>query len=754
MELATTGESGLKNIYRITTLALGLLCLTASIWLTAPVHASDASRERPRIGLVLGGGGARGAAHVGVLKVLEAQRIPIDYVVGTSMGSIVAGLYASGMSVSDIEKEMLSLDWNDLFDDSPTRADRSFRRKRDDDLYAFKARVGYNDSGLQIPLAYIRGQKFDLELNRLTLPVFETSNFDDLPIPFRAVATDLETGKEVVLARGSLPRSIRASMAVPAAFDPVEIDGRLLIDGGIANNVPVSAARELGADVFIVVDVGSGLFSREEIKSALDVSGQLTNYLFSLNTETQLASLGEDDVLIKPPLGDIGGGDFGRIAEAIPTGEEGANEVLASLQRYSLDAEEYAAHRATQRRRVPPPLTIDFVRIDNQSRLADDVIRERITARPGQPLDIEKLKQDIGHVYGLEIFETVRYKLVQENEQTGLVITARGKHWGPGYIQFGMSTSNDFEGDASYSLGVVYTRTEINELNGEWRSAVQLGEEPAATMELHQPLDPLSRYFVAGKIGVISKNINVFNDDADKVARYYTTLAGIELSIGREFGTWGEGRLGYRRGTGEAEVKTGSPSFPDLDADRGELFIRLSDDRLDNLYFPRDGHFGKLEYIAARETFGANQDYQQWVGAYSHAFSWGQNTVIGALALALTEDDDAPLESLFQLGGLFRLSGLQNDQLSGQRLAQVNLIYMRQLSADGFFTLFESFAGMSLETGNVWQTSDAVSADDTINAGSLFLGFDTPIGPLYLAYGRTDIDQQSLYFYLGPRFTF
>lgn len=741
---------------RITASMFGLLCLTGSLWLSTPAHGADAEANpvRPRIALVLGGGGARGAAHVGVLKVLEAQRIPIDYLVGTSMGSIVAGLYAMGMSASEIERQLLSLDWNDLFQDAPTRADRSFRRKRDDDLYAFEASVGYNEAGLQIPLAYIRGQKFDLELNRLTLPVFETSDFDELPIPFRAVATDLESGKEVVLAGGSLPRSIRASMAVPAAFDPVDIDGRLLIDGGISNNVPVSVARDLGADIFIVVDVGSGLFSREDIQSALDVSGQLTNFLFSLNTEAQLASLGEADILIKPPLGDIGGGDFGRIAEAIPTGEQGANEVLASIKRYSLDPEAYASHRAAQRLRVPPPPVIDFVRIDNRSRLADDVIRERISARPGQPLDIDRLEQDIGQVYGLEVFETVGYKLMQEDGKTGLVITATEKYWGPGYFQFGMSSSNDFEGDSTFNLGIVYTRTEINELNGELRTAVQIGEEPRISTELHQPLDPLSRYFVASKISIGSQNINAFDDDGNKLSRYFLTQAGVELSIGREFGTWGEGRLGYRRASGEAEVKTGSPSLPDIDTDRGELFIRLSDDRLDSLYFPRDGHFGKLEYVSARESYGASGDYQQWLGAYSQAFSWGQNTIIGALALAVTEDDNAPLESLFQLGGLFRLSGLQNDQLSGQRLAQLNLVYMRRLSDEGFFNLFETYAGMSLETGNVWQSADAASADDTINAGSLFLGFDTPIGPLYLAYGRTDTEQQAVYVFLGPRFTF
>ena len=708
---------------------------------------------RPRIGLVLGGGGARGAAHVGVLKVLEEQRIPVDVVVGTSMGSIVAGLYASGMSPNQIEQEMLSLDWNDLFQDSPSRQDRSFRRKRDDDLYTFAASTGFNDGEFETPLAYIRGQKFDLELNRLTLPVAAVTDFDQLPIPYRAVATDLETGKAVILGRGSLAQAIRASMAVPAAFDPVEIDGRLLVDGGIAMNVPVSAARDLGADIFIVVDVGSGLFSRDEINNAFDVSGQLANFLFSLNSEAQLQSLREGDVLINPPLGDIGGGDFGKIAEAIPTGVTGANQVLAELQRYSLDPQQYEEHRASQRLQHHIPPIIEFVRIENNSTLTDDVIRERISAQIGQPLDIEQLKQDIGQIYGLEVFQSVRYDVVQENGQTGLLISATEKYWGPGYLQFGMSSSNDLEGEAIMQIGLVYTLTEINELNGEWRTGIQIGDEPSIFTELHQPLDPLSRYFVSGKLSHSSQNINVFDDSGNKLARYFVTLTGVELGFGREFGTWGEGRVGYRRASGEAELSVGT-STPDIDADVGELFIRLSDDRLDSLYFPREGHFGKLEYAAARENYGSSGDYDQFSGAYTQAFSWGRNTFIGALAFATTEEDNAPLEGLFQLGGLFRLSGLQEDQLTGQQLLQMNLIYMRSLSDAGFFQLFESYAGVSLEAGNVWQTSEAASFDDTINAGSLFLGFDTPIGPLYLAYGRTDTDQQSMYIYLGPRFIF
>ena len=730
--------------------ALALLLL--SPFLTAADNEAQdaAANSRPRIGLVLGGGGARGAAHIGVLKVLEELRIPVDYIAGTSMGSIVGGLYATGMSPEEIETEVLAMDWDDLFNDYPSREELSFRRKRDDDFYAFKAKPGFNAGKVELPLAFIRGQKMDLALNRLTLPMVEVTAFDHLPIPFRAVATDIETGKEVVLGSGSLAKSIRASMAVPAAFDPVEIDGRLLVDGGLANNVPVSVARDMGAEVLIVVDVGSGLFSRDQIGNALAVTGQLANFLFTLNTEQQMKLLGPRDVLMRPQLGDIGGGSFDRADEAIGPGEDAARAASDALRRYSVTEAEFARHLERRKQRQPGAPVVDYLRVDNHSRVGDSVIAARISAQPGEALDLDRLEKDIGQLYGLDIFESVRYDVVREDGQTGLVIGATEKHWGPGFIQAGLASSNDFEGDSTVRFGLLYTRTAINALNGEFRIGGQLGDEGGFFTELHQPLDPLSRYFVAGRVGNFTTNVNTFDAAGDNLARYQLGLYGVDLGAGREFGTWGEGRIGLRRYTGDAQVRIGEPS-PDIDVDRGELFLRLSADKLDDLYFPTSGYLGWTEYIVARDSLGARLDYDQLLMTYTHAYTRGRNTVIGSLAGATTFDDNAPIESLFRLGGLFRLSGLQDGQLSGQHFGLGNLVYMHQLQQSG---VVRSWAGASLEVGNVWQNSSDASFDNTILAGSLFLGLDTPIGPIYFAYGYADTDDTSLYVYIGPRFAF
>ncbi len=716
----------------------------------APDGASRDAVQRPKIGLVLAGGGAKGAAHVGVLKVLEEMRIPVDYVAGTSMGSIIGGLYASGMRPEEIEREIKQIDWKDVFVDEPYREDRSFRRKTDDFLYVLPGKPGFNEGEVNLPLAYVHGQKFGLQLNRLTQGVGQIKDFDQLPIPYRAVATDLETGQEVVLKSGNLARSLRASMAVPGAFDPVVIDDRLLVDGGLANNIPVSVARAMGADVVIVSDLGSDLMKRDEIKSALSVAGQMVNFLFALNSQAQIASLGPRDVHIVSKLGDIGAGSFDRIAEAMPIGEQAARQAADSLRRYALSQEDFSRHLAARGQPAAETPTVAFLRIDNQSKISDEVIASHLHVKAGEPLDVVQLEKDIQQIYGLEIFESVRYELVKDDGKTGVVIEAKERPWGPGYLQAGLITSSNFEGDSVFRFGMAYTKTAINPLNGEMRFAAQIGDEPAIAAEIFQPLDPAARWYVRGTLGYQSQNINLFDDAGNRYAEANAGGFFVDLGGGRQFGTWGDARLGYRRGSGEIEIGTG-PDIPDEDYDIGEVYLKLTSDKLDSVYFPTKGHFVRLQWRLSREDFGANADFDQISLNYHHAYSWGRNTLIGGLDVESTLDDDAPIQSLYRLGGFLRLSGYDQDRLTGQQAGIAKAIYMRRLNDFPFFT---GYLGASLELGNVWQYKDDISLDDTIFAGSLFIGADTFMGPLYLGYGHNDKGDGSLYMFLGPLFSF
>ena len=359
------------------------ICCTLLI-IGAAISASHASgndvdrdvgpASRPTVGLVLSGGGARGAAHVGVIKVLDELRVPVDFVAGTSMGAIVGGLFASGMTADELVHVVDTADWSALLTDRPPRAQRSFRRKSDDIGFLVDFDLGIDSSGLIFPAGFVQGQNLEIALKRLSLPAITTDNFDELPIPFRAVATDIVTGEAVVLDSGDLAAAMRASMSAPGIFKPVRQDGRILVDGGVANNLPVQVVRDMGADILIVVDVGFPLLAEEQLESALAVTKQMLTILINGRAKDQIALLAAHDILVSPNLGEFGSQDFHRLAVAQKLGDEKARELSGRLAKLSLSNEEYLAYRRgveLDRQDVP---VIDRVVVENESRLSPEGI--------------------------------------------------------------------------------------------------------------------------------------------------------------------------------------------------------------------------------------------------------------------------------------------------------------------------------------------------------------------------------------------
>jgi len=743
-----TGYSALASDAATESLVAATMEQTAS---QGFVQASTNDHQRrPKIGLVLSGGGARGAAHVGVIKVLEELRVPVDMITGTSMGAIVGGLYASGMSTDELEAVMATLDWADAFRDQIDREDRSFRRKRDDDLYLVKQQAGFNKGKITLPQGIIAGQKVDLLLKSLTLPVTLVSDFDELSIPFRAVATDIVTGEAVVLGSGDLALAMRASLSIPAFFEPVDIDGRLLVDGGVANNLPIDVARQLGADMIIAVDISTPLQGREELTSVLSITGQLTGILTRRNTEAQIETLTDEDVLIVPDLGDITTTAFERAVETIPIGLEAAHRHGSELQRLALPAEQYAEHLASRTEAESDLPVIDFVRLENNSRLGDKVIMGGLNVPTGQPLDVPALEKDIGQLYGWQIFENVRYEIVEEGSETGLVLVVDERPWGPNYLQFGLAASDNFDGENFFNLAVAYTRTGMNALGGELRAGAQIGEEPALTGELYQPLDAASRWFIHPRIRYQKRNVNLF-DAGNIVSEFRVTDYGVELAGGRNLGTWGEIRLGLRRFTGDAEVRVGDPTQMDIDFDGGQYFIRVSDDKIDNVQFPRRGHVNVVEWLVSQDGLGADTEFEQLLFSSLLARPIGKGSVLLGLDYNTTVDDDAPVQSLFRIGGLLNLSGFSQDELAGQHSALLKAGYLRELGDSGLLP-FGLYVGGSLEVGNVWQEKGDIKFSNAITAGSLFVGADTLLGPIYLGYGRAEGGIDSIYLFVGRLF--
>ena len=707
-------------------------------------------RRRPKIGLVLSGGGARGAAHVGVIKVLEELRVPIDFITGTSMGSIVGGLYASGMSTADLEATMSTLDWADAFRDQIDREDRSFRRKRDDDLYLVKQPAGLNKGKITLPTGILTGQKVDLLLKSLTLPVSKVSDFDELSIPFRAVATDIVTGEAVVLGSGDLAIAMRASLSIPAFFEPVDIDGKFLVDGGVANNLPIDVARQMGADLIIAVDISTPLQGRETLNSVFSVTAQLTGILTRRNTEAQIETLTEDDVLIVPDLTDISSQDFDRAVETIPIGLEATRRHSGELEQLALPPEQYDRHLASRKETKADLPVIDFVHIENNSRLGDKVVMAGLNVPTGQPLDVPALEKQIGRLYGWELFSNIRYEIVEEGNETGLVLRVEERPWGPNYLRLGLAASDNFDGENLFNVALAYTRTGINSLGGELRVGAQIGEEPSLTGELYQPLDAASRWFIQPRIRYQKQNVNVF-DAGDILSEFRLTDYGVGLSGGRNLGTWGELRAGLRRTTGDIEVRVGDPTQMDVDFDRGEYFIRLSDDKIDDVRFPHRGHVVVIEGLASRDDLGADTEFEQLLFSSLLAQPIGKGSVLLGLDYNTTLDSDAPIQSLFRLGGLQNLSGFAENELAGQHSGLLKAGYLRELGESGLLP-FGLYLGGSLEVGNVWQDTSDIKFSNTITAGSIFVGADTPLGPLYLAYGRAEGGIDSIYLSLGKLF--
>jgi NTE family protein len=762
----------------------GALSLLLAAWLAAPTitdaqatsapgTASEAP-QRPRVGLVLSGGGARGAAHIGVLKVLEQMRVPIDAIAGTSMGAVVGGLYASGLSARDIEKIMTSINWQDAFRDRPPRADLDLRRKEEEDTFLVKFPLYVHDGRIVLPKGLIQGQKLTETLRRLTLPVARINNFDDLPTPFRAVATDLETGESVVMASGDLTTAMRASLSAPGVFAPVERDGRLLVDGGIADNVPIDVAHTMGVDVLIVVDVGSPLLSRKELTSAPAISNQMISILIQHNGQAQLATLTPKDVLIRPSLGNASSFDFGNVARVIAVGETAARADFAALARFSVSEQEmqrYALHREVQR--VPPPV-IDFVKVEGGGERYGPAADRLFGDLVGKPLDPDAVARRVTALYGRGGLDTLDYQVIGDPGHYGLAIDARPSSLGTNYLRFGLSLQDDFQGNATYTAAMRFVMADITRNAGEWVTDLSIGRTAGISTELFLPLRPVSGWFVMPHVSDVTNDLYLVGAslpavsgkpvppglEQDVLAEYRVHTFDYGLDGGYQFGNWGEIRTGVQREQGHYVLAVGDPQDPNLPVqsftpyDLNNYFIRFTYDRLDDINFPRSGQQATLQWSANRNASGIAQTSDQITGSYIGAWSFGRDTLSFSASGGVTlQAQVSDLNLLFPLGGFLNLSGLRADSLLGPDYGIARLLYYRQIGRGGPGYLdVPTYLGMSLEMGNVWQSRSEASFGNTEKDASVFLGLDTWLGPVYLASGFDAHGHQQYYLFLGRTF--
>jgi NTE family protein len=733
---------------------LGLVALALVVSGIRPAAAQDAAippdaPRRPRVGLALAGGGARGGALVGVLQVLEELRIPVDYVAGTSIGSIVGGLYAIGMPPERMAEELRTIDWEDALSDDPSRKDRDYRRKEDDPLYLINVELGLSKGKLVVPTGLVAGQKLGWHIRRLTWPASSVKSFDRLPIPYRAVAADIETGEAVVLGSGDLARALRASMAIPGFFSAVEWEGRLLVDGGVARNLPIDVVRKMGAEVVIAVDISTPLAKRDDIKGFLGVLGQTSGFLTRLNVEQQIGTLRGRDVLVAPDLEGIATLGFPQFGEAIERGVVAGRAAAERLRELSVSEEEYAAWKAAR-----PPLFTDEVpevaelRVETAGRVDADIVSHRVSVRPG-PVDWDALYESLQNVYALGDYETVDFQIEGPKERRVLTIAPRPAVAAPVRVRMGLTFGTEFSSESMFGLRVGVDRTRLNRLRGDWKTRVEVGRRTAISTELYQPLDTRQRFFVAPNAGWERVPRDIFIDDV-VFAKYFDARGWVRLDTGWSFGALGEVRLGLLRDWNRFTEEIGSPALGDAEGDRAGGVLLARFDQVDNVRLPRSGWAARAEVGVYGELLGGDDSYNKISVSAMSARSFGEWTVHGGFEVAAPFGGTRlPYYDINWLGGFTRLSGLRTGQLYGQYagLARVGTRYrvskLPSLVGSGVFV------GATLETGNTWFRTEDIKPSSLIWAGSLYGAADTILGPLYVGWGIAERGNNTFFLALG-----
>lgn len=715
------------------------------------VNAADdkPNERRPKIGLALSGGAAFGIAHVGVLKALEELQIPIDYVAGTSMGAVVGGLYCSGRSPEEIDDWIRHADWDFLLSDSIPRESESFRTKQR--RFDTNQGIAFNVSreGLKLPAGLIRGRNIMATLRELTIPVRNVHDFDRLPVPFRAMTTDIETGNLVVLRNGDLVESMRASMSVPAVFTPVVIRGQQLADGGMANNLPIDVVQAMGADVVIAVDASEQLKKSSQLDTAPSIATQVVTIFVQKQMKSQIARLGPNDVLLRIKLDDLGAMDFKKAPQVIDAGYQQTLQTRGRLAHLSVGKDAYQQYLSRQRIPRGKPVMVSFLTVQTpdgnfEHRLSHPMEFDVKSMHP-----FERLQTLIGDLGEMQKYEVGDYEVSERAGNYGLIVKAQKKRSGPAYLNFGFDLAYSSNDDTDFSLLLSYRMTELNSLGGEWSNYLSVGETTRVETEWYQPIDWQRRIFFAAHALFGSDYIRGRTGDGDPL-RFRLQEESAGLDLGARLWQAGELRVGYNRGIGRIMERLSPEKLPSH-FDRGWMHASLVIDTLDSGSFAQHGLYSRTSLIVSREELGASDNYTRVEGQFFAPLTFGKNTIVPRVSASLKlGGGHVPIYDQVPLGGFLNLSGLRRGSLYDDSMALAELVYYRKI-ADLTPAMGRGvYAGFSMEAGEVW--NDHFRFENTTLAGSIFVGADTFLGPLSFGVGLAEGGNAAAYLQLAPLF--
>ncbi len=689
-----------------------------------------AQPARPTIGVAFGGGSARGIAHIGIIQWFEENHIPIDVAAGTSMGGLVGGSFASGMSAAELRTLITGTDWDLMFGASSFPF-KNLRRKEDARSYPSRLEFGLK-KGIVPPTALNDGQQVDLLLARIAAPYYGLARFDDLPTPFRAVAVDLVKGEKVVLSDGSLATALRATMSLPGIFPPVERDGHVLVDGGALNNIPADVVKSLGATEVIAVDVGYA----PSTKVNYSMFGLMSQTIDAMMRTATRAALASADMTIAIDVEGFGSLDWRRADELIARGYQAAEKHRDELVKFRLSDTQWQEWLDTRQRRrrtdLPNPTFLTTTGVVK----GDVAIVEHLLERHlNVPLDIPSLEKDLSGLSGLDRYQSVDWQLTTEGARTGLLVSAREKTYAPPFMMLGLTIENTTSEDFRVQFAGRYLAFDVVGSGSELRIDGGVGADPNVAAALYKSLGGRA-LFARAIAGANRKTFSFVNADDAIVAQYRETRAGIEGNLGVNLSRVSELSGGFYLGHISDSVHAGSPGLPELSGSETIGLIRYMIDKQDSPVVPSHGYRAAASFTQTFDSPEApgivrtNKDLTQAELRFSTFYSVGtRHRVFGVLS-AGTSFDDQPLPTRqFTLGYPYVLDAFGIGQERGDHYAVGTIGAMRRVSRLPDFLGGPVFLGAWLQNGAAFNTHQNADLHTHVGVGLIV---DTLVGPVLL----------------------
>ena len=729
--------------------ALGVLVLLNALLMSSPASRAENAEgaKRPRVGLVLAGGGAKGGAHVGVLKVLENLHVPIDCIAGTSMGALVGGGYASGIPAAELEKFVTSIEWGKVIGSQGRRDLEPIEQKRAGATYSNDLEFGVTPRGVATPGGLINTSNVEDLLRTYVASARLKTDFDELPIPYRAVATDMVSGQMVVLDQGDLATAMRASMAIPGAFAPVLMDDKILSDGGLVRNIPIDVARELCADVVIVVNLVEPAADPMKLQSAAQLLSRTMDVMIGANETLQLQTMRAGDVLINIEMGDIGTADFERVPETIPLGESATRAMSAALAPYAVTEPQYLAWRNAVTTSQQIEARLADVRFEGLKRVNPEYLTTTGYMKAGDTVDTAAISSQAQRLSALQDFDSVGYRLDGDRQSPTLTWLPREKTWGPDYLKVDLGMYASQDGDLTFALYGRHVRTWVNSLGAEWRNELQVGNESRASTSFYQPLDAAHRTFVEPRVAYSNSSEDIFLD-GERVARYkFEDLIAL-LDVGLNVGRYAQTRIGYLYDSRDVNVDIGSSLMPETSPVDAGLVLTAEYDSRDTAFSPTRGLAAALEYTRTDKSLGGDRNWERAELGVGVAVPFRGDVLWVTLAGGSDIDGELPPDRAFALGGPGSFPGLELGELRVSDYWTVGTSYLWKVRDLMRVRNLALYLGARVAAGSFQDRIDTDEGGD-IYGGSIFLTGRTLVGPTTIGIGATSTDSWSLWLSVG-----